>query len=112
MEALLIVATMYTDLGTTYCGQHTDSIIGPWVAMPISGDWQCGDLIYMRFEDGQSLMARALDAGPFLHHCVETADGCLSIAADVPAEHWQHGKATSARLSYFVNITADARRQH
>ena len=113
MEALLLVATMYADLGPTYCGQHTDSIIGPWVALPVEtygADWQCGDLVYLRFYDGQSLMARALDAGPFLYHCVETVDGCLPIVADVPAEHWPHGHATSARLLSFIDITADARR--
>ena len=110
MDVLLVIATMYADVGPTYCGQMTGSIAEPWVALPLGGDWQCGDLVYMRFDDGQSLMARALDAGPFLHHCVETPDGCLPIAVDVPAEHWQHGTATSARLSYFIDFTADARR--
>jgi hypothetical protein len=105
-----MIATMYTDTGLTFCGQNTADIIGPWVALPAGGDWQCGDLIFLRFEDGKTLMAHALDAGPFLYNCVETPDGCLPIVADVPAEHWQHGTATSARLSYFDNLTEKARR--
>ena len=108
-----MVATVYVDTGLTISGLDTSEIIDPWVALPYETmglDWQLYDLIYMRFENGKSLMARALDAGPFYYHCVETADGCLPIMADVPAEHWQHGQATSARLSYFANITEDARK--
>jgi len=109
MVELLLVATMYADVGPTYCGYHTDSIAEPWIAMPLGGDWQCGDLVYMRFYDGSTLMARALDAGPFLHHCVETADGCLPIVADVPARWWQHGRDTSARVTYWQNVSQKAR---
>lgn len=82
----------------------------PWVALPFRDygiTWQCGDLIYLRFANGDTLMARALDAGPFGAYCVMQPDGeCLDIVADMPI-YW-----TDAKLSMVgeaINISAVAR---
>jgi hypothetical protein len=51
---------------------------------------QCGDLMYLRFSDGDTLQARALDAGPFASYCVMQPDGsCPNIGMDVPAHLWK-----------------------
>jgi len=82
----------------------------PWVALPVReyGDaWQCGDLIYLSWLDGNALMARAYDAGPFGAHCVETGGACLPIAVDVPRHLWPvDGLSAPVRV---VNVTAEVR---
>ncbi|MCK5643047.1 MAG: hypothetical protein KAJ19_19725 [Gammaproteobacteria bacterium] len=64
-----------------------DQATQPWVALPFDKygiDWLCGDLILLRTPTG-SIMARALDTGPFGGYCVAQGDGeCLKIVADVP----------------------------
>jgi hypothetical protein len=66
----------------------------PTVALPV-GDYyradgvQCGDLYYIRWENGHTLMARAYDAGPFALYCVKQTDGtCPNIGMDVPSLFW------------------------
>ena len=111
-EIAVLVATLYAGqyVGReTYCGMP----YGSGIALPVEThgtEWQCGDLMYIRFEDGLTLMARATDAGPFGYHCVMSSGDCLPIVADIPADMWQHGDAISARVSFLMNITADARR--
>lgn len=107
----LLVATVYAG---QYVGQETfcGGVYGDGIALPVETygtDWQCNDLIYIRYATGETLMARAVDAGPFLHNCVMTADGCLPIRLDVPINLWQHGSDTSAILTYYQNISAQAR---
>ena len=114
MEILLLVATMYSDTGITASGIHTDDIAGPWVAMPEGGDWQFNDLIAYRTVGSDGIehfgMARVLDMGPFGDNCVMQPDGlCASIVMDIPGRWWQHGRDTSARVTYWQNITAKAR---
>ena len=65
----------------------------PWIALPVEhyqdGSAQCGDLFYIRFPNGSTLMARAYDAGPFASYCVRQAGGsCPSIGVDVPEHLW------------------------
>jgi len=37
MDVLLVIATMYADVGPTYCGQMTGSIAEPWMAGEAKG---------------------------------------------------------------------------
>jgi len=37
----------------------------PWVALPVDGDWTCGDPVLVLVRGGGYLLADALDAGPF-----------------------------------------------
>ena len=64
----LLVATWYAGAYVgqpLYCGGTYAETTAPWVALPIQDKtWECGDLIFLRFENGDTLMARALDAGP------------------------------------------------
>jgi len=116
-EALLTVAavaTMYTDIGPLYCGGHTSTTQEPWLALPISQlgtTWQCGDLYYLRFSDGTTLMARALDAGPFAKYCVQLDNNCLPIVADIPQAHAPF-PGLSIPIAQMFNITAEVRRVH
>ena len=98
----LILATVYGRVGQPlYCSTpdaplYYDTTYPPWLALPIEhyqdGRAQCGDLLYIRFSDGSTLMARAYDAGPFASYCVKQADGsCPSIGLDVPAHLWPVG---------------------
>lgn len=69
---------------------YYDAATPPWVALSVDGEWQCWDLLLVReyLPDGttRSVMAYALDAGPFGDHCVVQADGtCPSIVVDMPA---------------------------
>ena len=64
-----------------YCGGVYDVQAEPWIALPVGGAWECGDLVLVRFEDGSSLMARAMDAGPLGLYNVEGQP----ILADIPA---------------------------
>ena len=82
--ALTGIATAYAGPyvgGPLYCGGVYDLQAAPWIALPTGGAWECGDLVYLRFEDGSTLMARALDAGPLGLYNVQGQ----AIIADVPA---------------------------
>lgn len=120
MIPVLIVATIYAGqyVGQPlYCDQgqgliYADSTV-PWVALPVDADWQCWDLIHVSGIDANtgrpwSLMARALDAGPLSAYCVETPEGCASIAVDIPA-HLAPFTGLSSRLTNITNITAISR---
>jgi len=63
-----------------YCGGVYDVQAEPWIALPV-GEFECGDLVLVRFEDGSTLMARAMDAGPLGLYNVQGQ----AIIADVPA---------------------------
>ena len=112
----ILAVTMYAG---QYVGQSTfcGAMYGDGIALPIEThgtEWECGNLIAIWTEDrnGQErfTFARALDAGPFGNHCVMQPDGfCASIVADVPINLWPHGSDTSARVTYWQNITAKAR---
>ena len=92
MTALLIAGVMATTYAGPFVGQPLYCDCGqgltysqhttPWVALDVtefqSGRVQCGDLVVVRFEDGQ-----ALDAGPLYPHVI--ADTGQPIAVDVPA---------------------------
>ena len=112
IETAILVATLYAG---RYVGRESycNMAYGDGIALPVEThgqEWQCNDLVYIRFEDGVTLMARAYDAGPFGYNCVMGSDGCLPIVADIPANMWQHGDAISAKVSFIVNITDQARR--
>jgi hypothetical protein len=85
LVALVGIATAYAGpyIGQPlYCGGVYDLQADPWIAMPIGGGgWECGDLVYLRFADGSTLMARAMDAGPLSLYNVEGQP----IIADIPA---------------------------
>lgn len=96
-----MLVTMYGgsfEGGPLFCSTPSEPLFfstdtQPWIALPIedftSGKVMCGDLYYLRFENGQTLMARALDAGPFAMYCVRQVDGsCPSIRMDVPVYFW------------------------
>jgi hypothetical protein len=97
-KALLIttgMATAYTGYtgAPLYCdrgnGLLFDQVTEPWVALDVSefvaGRVQCGDEILVRFRDGKTLRAQALDAGPLYPHVI--ADTGLPIVVDIPAHH-------------------------
>jgi len=119
VESLAIIATLY--LGPVgaplYCSTPDNPIAyspetTPFVALPVrdydAGSVQCGDLVYLRFSNGSTLMARALDAGPFSRFCVVQSDGsCPSIGVDVPSYFWPvNGISDQVEL---YNISAYAR---
>ena len=89
---------------------YYDQSSPPWVALPVSQfgvTWERGDLLLIRPQGASSLMARALDAGPFGDHCIATGDQCLPIVVDVPA-HLATWEGLSAEVEV-VNISAVAR---
>ena len=93
-------------------GVYTDTA-APWVALPAQdrGDtWQCGDLVALWFpEQSELLVARAMDAGPFGEHCIQSIDGaCSPIVADIPLHLWPAGDALSAPVE-LTNISRQAR---
>ena len=82
------IATAYAGpyvAGPLYCGGVYDVEAEPsesWIALPVDDPtWRCGDLVYVRFEDGSTLMARAMDAGPLGLYNVQGQ----RIIADIPA---------------------------
>ena len=101
VEAVTVIATMYLGPvgGPLYCSTPANPLSFTtqqpikWIALPVedyqSGAVACGDLHYLKFADGSTLMARALDAGPFAMYCVKQPDGsCPSIGVDVPGYFW------------------------
>ena len=117
VELLTVVATMYAG---RYVGQETfcGLTYGDGIALPIEThgiDWGCGDLIayWTKGRDGQEYLtlATAVDAGPFGKHCIMQPGGlCASIVIDVPINLWRHGNDTSARVTYYQNASAEARK--
>jgi hypothetical protein len=75
-----------------YCDRGEGLIYGPesppWVAVDVgeyeSGRVRCWDLLYIRFANGETLLAYALDAGYLASHYVEQW-GTQPIVLDVPA---------------------------
>ena len=113
MENVVTVATWYAlqYIGQPlYCGGTYAEAAAPWVAMPAGGDWQCGDLVYLSFGNGDALMARAMDAGPFGDNCVMQGDTCAPIVTDVPRHLWPVSLEgdTSATVTLW-NVTGDCR---
>ncbi len=93
---------------------YYDDATPPWVALPVSADWQCWDLILVRehLADGttRSMMAYALDAGPFGDHCVVQADGsCPPIVVDAPTGTALWPGLSSEGHVEVVNLSAVAR---
>lgn len=91
------VATYYTDeyTGPLYCDRGEGLTFSretePWVAV---ADWmyqtgliKCHDLLLITFEDGTTLSAKALDAGPFSKYWVEDFKN-LPIIVDIPEHLW------------------------
>jgi len=101
----LIVATWYAGAYVgqpLYCGGVYAETTESWIALPVDSGWQCGDLVYLSFGNGDALMARALDAGPLGDYCVVYGDQCLPIAVDVPRHLWPD--ALAGQLSAPVRI--------
>ena len=119
METLALVAGVATWYAGAYvdqplyCGGVYTDTTAPWIALPSQdyGDtWQCGDLVALWFVDqGELLLAHAMDAGPFGDHCIALADGCAPIVADVPLHLWPGGDALSSPVE-MVNVTGMARK--
>lgn len=103
----LAVATWYAGVyvgGPLYCGGVYAETTEPWVALPIQDkSWRCGDLVYLSFGNGDALMARVLDTGPFGDNCVMYGDKCVPIAVDVPRHLWPD--ALAGDLSAPVRVT-------
>jgi len=77
---------------------YTDDLA--FVALPLGGDWQCGDFVIITFDDSTRIKARVLDSGLFIDNCViQDDDECLSVIVDVPSHLWfQSGISAKARL--------------
>jgi hypothetical protein len=103
----LVVATWYAGVYVgrdLYCGGVYAETTQSWVALPIQDDtWQCGDLVYLSFGNGDALMARVLDTGPFGDNCVIMDDDCVPIVTDVPRHLWPD--ALAGQLSAPVQVT-------
>ena len=92
------------------CGHTLTPNTEPWVAVPDPS--LCGHLFYIRFTDGSTLLARALDTGPFSNHCVSQPDGdCYPILLDIPAQHSPF-PGLSAEIELVLDITAEASHVH
>lgn len=90
-----------------YCSTGTqplryDEATKPWIAVDVSryesGEVQCGDLLYVAFDDSPqwNFFARAYDAG-----YLDDAD--LGIIGDVP---WHLAKFDGTARGKIVNVTA------
>lgn len=77
-------APLYCDRGDN--DLRFDEELEPWVALDVSeyemGRVRCGDEMVLQFEDGQTLVARAFDAGYLYRYTTEIGG---PIVADVPA---------------------------
>lgn len=109
-EVMLVgVATWYGGVyvdGPLYCGGTYAPETDPWVALDVALEgafWECGDLVHLRFDDGTSLTARAMDAGPFERYRV----GEERIVVDVP-EHLAPFAGLSSGVEV-LNLSAMAR---
>jgi hypothetical protein len=114
LELLLVVATWYQGPYVNqplYCGGTYAESTAPWVALPYGGEWECGDLVYISFGQGDALLARAMDTGPFGKHCVLQVDGsCAPIVVDIPRHLWPKELWDQLSAPVMVtNITAQAR---
>ena len=97
-----------------YCGGVYDTA-HEWIALPMSADWQCGDLVAIWFEGADAsehelVVARVYDTGPFGRHCIAQRDECVPIVADVPAHLWPAGRVGDLSAPVrVVNVTRAAR---
>lgn len=106
-------ATIYVDpyLGQVlYCStpQHPlyyDAEAPPWIALPVGGDWQCGDVILVRPKDAPAFTALALDTGPF----GDARIGGLPIVADAPYLHATWPMYPGWTEVELINLSAVAR---
>jgi len=102
-----IGAPLYCDDGT---GHLYDVDAAPWVSLSEklykTGWAECGDKMKVVFEDGTSLIALAMDAGPLHKYFLEENPG-LPLLADVPQHLWPYD-TMSAQVK-LVNLTAVAR---
>ena len=111
---MLKVATWYIALvvAPLFCGGVYDTA-QIWVSLLFEewGEtWQCGDLIYISFGQGDAILVRVRDTGPFGDRCVLQVDGtCAKIVADIPWHVWPIEGVRSASVRV-VNITAEVRR--
>jgi hypothetical protein len=111
----LTIATWYTGPAGAplFCGGVYADTTAPWVALPVETwgeEWQCGDLIYISFGQGDALMVRAMDAGPFGNRCVLQVDGtCAPIVVDVPRHLWPRSMEGWSAGVQVVNVTAQVR---
>ena len=110
MPVLLGLATAYTatPAAPLFCGGTFATTSAPFVALPVAyhgTGWQCGDLVYLRFADGSTLMARARDAGPLSRYHIADAPG-VPIVVDVPA-HWAPFRLSGGVEMY--NVSAAVR---
>jgi hypothetical protein len=121
LTAALIVAV---GMATAYTAEHADrplycdrgngltygNTVTPWVALDVSeyrsGRVQCGDRIEVTFENGEVLVAYALDAGPLYPYQIAEA-GYAPIIVDVPA-HLAPFEGLSARCR-LVNLSGAGR---
>lgn len=112
--AIIIVIGVMTVYGPGFWGNHLycstpenvltyDIKTVPWVAIDVKlfrEEWvQCGDEILIWFENGETLKALALDAGPLYKYKI---DG-VPIVADIPV-HLAPFWGLSAR-GQMVNVT-------
>ena len=105
-----VVATVYiaSASASLYCGLPVSQTTEPWIALPPSPSWQCGDLHHLSFTDGTSLMARALDSGSFSTYCVQSGSTCSPIVADIPLRYAPF-PGLSVGVLQLTNITAMVR---
>jgi hypothetical protein len=79
-----------------YCGGVYEESNGPWIAVDVrwyeSGKTLCGDLYYIVFSDGSTMLARARDAGYLADYTVW--DTGLSMIADLPL-YFRQGRVTA-----------------
>jgi hypothetical protein len=104
------MATIYEHYGhPLYCGGTFDLATPTWVALDVSeyqsGRVRCGDPVRVKFANGQTLRARALDAGYLYKHHI--ADTGLPIVVDVPVH-----LAPFAGLSIQAELHLVARHPH
>lgn len=70
-----------------FCGGLYELDADPWVALNVSGHgdyWECGKWVLVEFDTGETLYARAMDAGPFDGYYVEQWGKDRPIVMDVP----------------------------
>ena len=117
LGVLVGVATMYTGPtgAPSYCDRWDTEYayseeMAPWVALDVglyeSGVVACGASVRLVFEDGQTLRARALDAGYLARHYVEEWGRERPIVADVPAHLAPFG-GWSAPVRVEIDVATD-----
>lgn len=96
-------APLYCDNGSGYV---YDSDAPPWVSLSehlYESSWaNCGDTVKILFEDGTSLVAIAMDAGPLQDYHLEESPE-LPLLVDVPEHLWPR-ETMSAQVKV-LNLT-------